>query len=55
MPKYSNIPPKADYLPFASWDGEEWLFPSADAIRKDVVFGNLYVNDVVCITLTPWR
>ena len=36
MPKYSTIPPKADHLAFAAWAGEEWLFPSADAIRTAI-------------------
>ena len=37
MPKHGNIPPKADHLPFASWDGEQWLFPSADAIYDAII------------------
>lgn len=37
MPKHGNIPPKADYLSFPEWDGEQWLFPSADAIHDAII------------------
>ena len=37
MPKNGCLPPKADHLAFANWAGEEWLFPSADAIHTEIL------------------